>query len=116
MYFDNVGGEILNAVLGQINDHARIVLCGAISQYDSAALPPGPANLVNAIPRRATLQGFIVLDHYDRARAAAEHMTGLLAEGKLTSATYVVTGLDAAPQALADLFTGANTGKTLVRL
>lgn len=116
VYFDNVGGEILNAVLAQINDHARIVLCGAISQYDSGELPPGPANLVNAIPRRATLQGFIVLDHYDRARAAAEHLGGLLAQGTLTSRTYVVTGLDAAPQALADLFTGANTGKTLVRL
>lgn len=116
VYFDNVGGEILNTVLGQINDHARIVLCGAIAGYDSSTLLPGPANLVNAIPRRATLQGFIVLDHYDRAGAAVAAMGPLLAEGKLTSQVHVLDGLNSAPVALADLFTGANTGKTLVRL
>lgn len=116
VYFDNVGGEILNLVLGQINDHARIVMCGAIAGYDSPTLPPGPANIVNAIPRRAKLQGFIVLDHYDRAGAAAAAMAPLLADGRLKSAVHVVDGLAAAPDALAGLFTGANTGKTLVRL
>lgn len=116
VYFDNVGGDILNAVLGQIRDHARIVLCGAISGYDSSTPQPGPSNLVNAISRRAMLRGFIVLDHYDRAGASAATMAGLLASGQMKSATHVVEGLDAAPTALADLFTGANTGKTLVRL
>lgn len=115
VYFDNVGGETLNAVLGQIRNYARVVLCGAIAGYDGA-LPPGPANIVNAISRRATLQGFIVLDHYDRASEAAQALGGLLAEGKLVSEVYVLDGLDSAPRALADLFTGANTGKTLVRL
>ncbi len=116
VYFDNVGGEILNAVLGQINDHARIILCGAISGYDDPTLHAGPANLVNAIPRRAKLQGFIVLDHYDRAGAAVAQMGPLLADGRLKSQVHVLDGLSSAPQALADLFTGANTGKTLVRL
>lgn len=115
VYFDNVGGEILNAVLGQIRDRARIALCGAISGYDGT-LPPGPANIVNAISRRARLQGFIVLDHYDRAGAAIESLGALLASGDLVSEVYVRDGLDSAPAALADLFTGANTGKTMVRL
>ena len=116
VYFDNVGGEILNIVLGQIRDHARVVMCGAIAGYDSPELPPGPANIVNAIPRRATLQGFIVLDHYDRASAAISTMAPLVAEGRLKSEVFVLDGLDSAPDALAGLFTGANTGKTLVRL
>ncbi len=116
VYFDNVGGEILNTVLGQIRDRARVVMCGAISGYDSADLPPGPANLVNVIPRRATVQGFIVLDHYDRAGAAIATMAPLLADGQLVSQVFIVDGLAAAPEALAGLFTGANTGKTLVRL
>lgn len=116
VYFDNVGGEILNAVLGQINDFARIVLCGAISQYDSGELPPGPANLSNAISRRATLQGFIVLDHYDRAAAAVAALIPMLRAGTVHSAVYIVDGLDNAPAALAGLFSGANTGKTLVRM
>ncbi len=115
VYFDNVGGEILNIVLGQIRDRARIILCGAIAGYDGE-LPPGPANIVNAISRRATLQGFIVLDHYDRALAAAETLGALLTDGQLVSEVYVRDGLADAPAALADLFTGANTGKTLVRL
>ena len=116
IYFDNVGGEILNDVLGQISDRARIVMCGAISGYDSADLPPGPANLVNVIPRRATLQGFIVLDHFDRAAESATEMAGWMAEGKLISKVDITDGLDNAPAALMALFTGGNTGKSLVRL
>ena len=116
VYFDNVGGETLDIVLGQIRDHARVVMCGAISGYDETAPQPGPANLVNVIPRRATLQGFIVLDHYDRAGAAAMEMGRLLAEGKLHSRVHEVAGLERAPAALAGLFTGDNIGKTLVRL
>jgi NADPH-dependent curcumin reductase CurA len=116
VYFDNVGGQILNAALGQINDHARIVMCGAISGYDSSERAPGPANLVNVIPRRATLQGFIVLDHFDRAAESAAAMSGWMAEGKLTSKVDITDGLDNAPGALMALFTGGNTGKSLVRL
>ena len=74
VYFDNVGGETLNEVLARINDHARIILCGAISQYNTGAPAPGPANLINAIPRRALLKGFIILDHMDRAAEASKAM------------------------------------------
>ncbi len=116
VYFDNVGGETLNAVLGQIKDHARIILCGAISQYNTGSPTPGPANLINAIPRRALLKGFIILDHMDRATEAAAAMGKWLAEGKLQSRTHVLEGLDSAPLALQELFTGANLGKSLVRV
>ena len=81
VYFDNVGGETLNQVLARINDHARIALCGAISQYDSGAPASGPANLINAVPRRALLKGFIILDHMDRAAEASQAMGQWMAEG-----------------------------------
>ena len=116
VYFDNVGGDTLNEVLARINNHARIVLCGAISQYDSGQPVPGPANIINAVSRRALLKGFIILDHMDRAGEAAQVMGGWLREGKLVSRTYVLEGLESAPAALLDLFSGANVGKTLVRL
>jgi NADPH-dependent curcumin reductase CurA len=116
VYFDNVGGETLNQVLARINDHARIALCGAISQYDSGTPAPGPANLINAIPRRALLKGFIILDHMDRAAEASQAMGKWMAEGRLQVRTHVREGLDSAPSALKDLFSGANIGKTLVRV
>ena len=116
VYFDNVGGETLNEVLARINDHARIVLCGAISQYNSAQPEPGPANIVNAISRRALLQGFIILDHMDRGAEATAQMAQWIADGRLTSRTYVLEGLESAPTALMQLFTGDNLGKTLVHL
>ncbi len=116
VYFDNVGGETLNAVLARINDHARIILCGAISQYDTDEPAPGPANIINAISRRALLKGFIIMDHMDRAPEATQAMGKWLAEGRLHSRVHVLQGLDSAPEALQGLFTGANLGKTLVRL
>ena len=116
VYFDNVGGETLDAVLGQIRDHARVVMCGAIANYDTGKLPPGPANIVNVIPRRARLQGFIVLDHYDRASEATATMARWLSEGRIKTAFTVTEGLASAPDALLGLFTGRNTGKTLVKL
>lgn len=116
VYFDNVGGETLNEVLGRINNHARIALCGAISQYDTDAPSPGPVNIINAISRRALLQGFIVLDHMDRVPEASAAMGPWLQEGRLQMRNHVRAGLESAPAALLDLFTGANLGKTLVRL
>ncbi len=82
VYFDNVGGETLNEVLARINDHARIILCGAISQYDTSTPAPGPANIVNAIPRRALLKGFIILDHMDRAAEASQAMGAVDGRGE----------------------------------
>jgi NADPH-dependent curcumin reductase CurA len=116
IYFDNVGGEILNDVLAQINNFARIVLCGAISGYDSADTRPGPANLSNAIVRRATLRGFIVLDHFDRAKEASTVLAGWLADGSLQSRVTITEGFEGVPTALKGLFTGENMGKALVRL
>lgn len=116
VYFDNVGGETLNEVLARINNFARIILCGAISQYNTGEPAPGPANIINAISRRALLQGFIILDHMDRAPEAMQAMGGWISKGELQVRTHVLEGLDSAPQALLDLFTGANLGKTLVRL
>ena len=91
-------------------------MCGAIANYDTGKLPPGPANIVNVIPRRARLQGFIVLDHYDRARDAAAAMARWIGEGRIKTRFTVTEGLDSAPEALLGLFSGQNTGKTLVRL
>jgi NADPH-dependent curcumin reductase CurA len=116
VYFDNVGGETLNEVLARINNFARIILCGAISQYDSETPSPGPANIINAISRRALLQGFIILDHMDRAPEAMQAMGAWLSQGKLQVRTHVLAGLDSAPQALLELFSGANLGKSLVRV
>lgn len=116
VYFDNVGGETLNLVLARINNHARIILCGAISQYDTDQPAPGPANIVNAVSRRALLKGFIILDHMDRAQEATKAMGEWMAQGKLHVRTHVLDGLDAAPEALQGLFSGTNLGKTLVRL
>ncbi len=114
VYFDNVGGEILNAVLGQIRDHARIVMCGAISNYDGKELQPGPANIVNVVPRRALMQGFIVLDHFDQAREASQAFGEWIMSGKIKSRVDVTQGLENAPAALLGLFTGENIGKSLV--
>lgn len=116
VYWDNVGGSLLNTVLGQIRDHARIVLCGSIADYDSGQVPVGPANLINAIPRRALLQGFIVLDHLHRGQESAAALAGWAAEGLLVTRVDVSEGLDSAPAALRGLFDGSNTGKALVRL
>ena len=80
------------------------------------ATPKGPANLINAIPRRALLKGFIILDHMDRAAEASQAMGAWMQEGRLVAKTYVREGLESAPAALQDLFTGANLGKTLVRV
>ncbi|MAT62022.1 MAG: NADP-dependent oxidoreductase [Micrococcales bacterium] len=114
VYFDNVGGETLNAVLGQIRDKARIVMCGSISNYDGKELQPGPANIVNVVPRRALLQGFIVLDHFDQAREASQALSGWMMAGQLKSRVDVTQGLENAPTVLLGLFTGANIGKALV--
>jgi NADPH-dependent curcumin reductase CurA len=116
VYFDNVGGEILNACLGRLAMGGRVVLCGAISSYNDATPPPGPANYVNLIPRRGRMQGFIVFDFAERYPEAIAALGGWLADGRLQHAEHVVDGLEHAPEALNLLFTGGNTGKVVVRL
>jgi len=116
VFFDNVGGEILDAVLGQINLHARIALCGAISQYDTAELSPGPRNVLNLIPQRGRMEGFILLDYRDRFVDAILQLGQWVQEGRIRYAEDIVDGLENAPGAFRRLFTGENTGKLIVKV
>lgn len=115
VYFDNVGGEILDFALTRLNPHARIVLCGAISEYN-ATKPKGLQSYLNLISQRGVLQGFIVFDYKDRYTEAEGEMAAWIAEGKLKRKETVVYGLDSCIGALQGLFKGENTGKMLITL
>jgi NADPH-dependent curcumin reductase CurA len=116
VYFDNVGGDHLEAALSVLNLHGRVALCGAIAQYNATEPPAGPRNLGLAIPRRLTLRGYIVSDHWDRMPAMVAEVGGWLREGKLAHRETVVDGLDQAPEAFLSLLGGGNTGKMIVRI
>jgi NADPH-dependent curcumin reductase CurA len=116
VYFDNVGGETLDAVLRLIRVGARIVLCGMMSQYNAKTPTPGPSYLSNAINKRARLEGFIVMDHAERAVEATEDLVRWYAEKKIVYRVDIVDGLERAPDALGRLFDGRARGKLLVRV
>jgi NADPH-dependent curcumin reductase len=116
IYFDNVGGAILEAVLNQINLGARISVCGMISQYCADQPVPGPSNLANLIMKRAKMEGFLCTDYMPRAEEAFTQMIGWLMQGKLKYKVDVVQGLENAPRALRKLFDGSNTGKLIVQV
>ena len=116
LYYDNVGGEILDTCLAQLAMRGRIVLCGAISVYNEQSRPPGPRNIFNLIVKRGRMEGFLVLDYLDRFLEAQIDMVGWMAEGKVKHAEHLVDGLERAPEALNLLFTGGNTGKVIVKL
>lgn len=116
VFFDNVGGDILETAIGKLALRGRVVLCGAISQYNAEAPAPGPKNLSSLISNRGRMEGFIVLDYLRRAGEAIADLADWVTEGKLKYETDVVDGLDNAPEAFNRLFTGANTGKVMVRL
>ena len=116
VYFDNVGGEILDQVLARIARGARIVLCGAISRYEDADLGPGPSNYFNLIVQRGRMEGFIVLDYAARFPEAIAQLAKWQAEGRLVQREDTAEGLENAPRTLKRLFTGANTGKQLLRI
>src|SRR5271166_5758710 len=113
--FENVGGDIMDAIFARLNVRARVALCGLISGYNSADPPPGPRAFGNLLIQRATLQGFIVLDHFGRAPEAAREIAGLIAEGKLTPLETVVEGFEQLPTAINMLFDGKNVGKLVVK-
>lgn len=115
IYFDNVGGEILDLALERIRDNARIVLCGGISRYNVTGPVPGPVNYFNLVFRRARMEGFIVLDYAPRFEAAGVEMSQWIADGSLKQQATVMDGFKLLPRALIDLFTGANTGKMMVK-
>jgi NADPH-dependent curcumin reductase CurA len=116
VYFDNVGGDILDAALTQLARDARIVICGAISQYNNTAPVKGPSNYLSLLVNRATMKGMVVFDYADRYALAAREMGGWLVEGKLKSREDVVQGLETFPEALLKLFRGENTGKLVLQV
>jgi NADPH-dependent curcumin reductase CurA len=116
VFFDNVGGIVLNEVLARINLKARIVLCGAISRYNDAVPPPGPSNYFNLTPKRARMEGFIILDYGPRFPEAIEALGRWQREGRLVQKEDVAVGLENAPRTLMRLFTGENFGKQLLKI
>jgi NADPH-dependent curcumin reductase CurA len=115
VYFDNVGGEILNAVLAQLKLRARIVLCGGISGYNAIEPQPGPSNIMQLVVMRSRMEGFLISDYASRFPEAAAEMSQWMAEGKLKARETVVQGIEQAPRALQMLFEGGNIGKLLVQ-
>ena len=116
VFWDNVGGTTLEAGLSNLAMHARVVLCGAIANYNSDRIPPGPRNYMNLLVKRARMEGFVVFDYMDRAHEAFAELTPMIRDGRLRHREDVRDGLERAPEALVDLYTGDNTGKLLVRI
>ena len=116
VFFDNVGGEILDAALANLARHARVVICGAISQYNSTTPIKGPSNYLSLLVNRASMTGMLVLDYADRFPEAAKIMGGWLAEGKLKSREHIVAGFETFPETLLKLFAGENFGKLVLQV
>jgi len=116
LYFDNVGGEVLDAALANLAMRGRIVVCGAIAHYNEAERTTGVKNTSMLIVRRGSMKGFLILDYAARYAEAQRELAGMLQRGELVHDEFVVEGLENAPRALNLLFSGANRGKTLVVL
>lgn len=116
IFFDNVGGGILEAALNHINMRARVVLCGGISSYNATSPVPGPANLMNLVVMRARMEGFIVIDYFDRFRTAAEEIVAWIQAGELVYEVDIQEGFENIPDTLNRLFTGQNMGKQLLKI
>ncbi|MET0342463.1 MAG: NADP-dependent oxidoreductase [Polyangiales bacterium] len=116
VYYDNVGGRILEAALANLALHGRIVLCGAISGYNEAGGPPGPRNYMKLLTARGRMEGFVVVDYMPRAEEATTAIAGWLREGKLKDLVDVQHGLENAPAIMQRLFTGQNRGKLLIKI
>lgn len=116
VFFDNVGGDILDAVLSRLNFKARVIICGAISQYNNKEAVKGPSNYLSLLVNRARMEGFVVMDYADRYVAAGQEMAGWLAKGQLTSKEHIVEGLESFPESLMKLFSGENFGKLVLKL
>jgi hypothetical protein len=116
VYFENVGGEHLNAALANMRPSGRIAACGMIAQYNDTAPPPGPPNIVMVIPLRLTVRGFIVSDHFDMMPDFIRDMAAWAKAGKMKWHETILDGIEKAPEAFIGLFKGENFGKMLVRL
>lgn len=116
VYFDNVGGDILDVVLTQIARKARIVICGAISQYNSTTGVKGPSNYLSLLVNRASMTGMVVFDYADRYVEATREMAQWIKSGQLKTREDVVSGLETFPDALQKLFKGENFGKLVLKV
>ncbi|MBU6950961.1 NADP-dependent oxidoreductase [Hahella sp. HN01] len=116
VFFDNVGGDILDAVLARINLHARIVICGAISQYNNTKPVKGPSNYLSLLVNRARMEGIVVFDNSKHYGKAAMEMAGWMAAGKLKAKEHVVEGIENFPNTLMMLFSGDNFGKLVLKV
>ena len=116
VYFDNVGGDILNAALLRLTMHARIVICGAISQYNNTKPVKGPSNYLSLLVNRASMKGMVVFDYASRYAEAAKEMAGWMQQGKLKTREDIVEGLETFPETLLKLFKGENTGKLVLKV
>jgi len=116
VFFDNVGGQILDDALLNMAQNGRIVLCGGISSYNSEELPPGPKNYMQLVIRRCKMQGFILIDYYDQAASAVKELGQWVAEGKLKHAEDIQEGFENTPKTFLRLFNGANLGKQLLKV
>ena len=111
-----MGGKLLDQVLAQINLRARIVICGAISQYNTTSGIEGPANYITLLINRARMEGFITFDYSDRYLEAAQQIARWMLEKRLTSKEYIVDGLETFPETLLRLFSGEHFGKLILRV
>jgi NADPH-dependent curcumin reductase CurA len=116
VFFDNVGGEILDTALTQLARGARIVICGAISQYNNTTAIKGPSNYLSLLVYRASMKGMVVFDYASRYGEAMREMAGWMSAGKLKSREHIVEGFETFPDALLKLFHGENTGKLVLKV
>ena len=116
VYFDNVGGEILDTVLTRINLKARIVICGAISQYNNTSAVKGPANYLSLLVNRARMEGIVVFDYAERYPQGVAALAKWMQEGTFKSKEDIVDGLENFPEALLMLFEGKNFGKLCLKV
>jgi NADPH-dependent curcumin reductase CurA len=116
VYFDNVGGDILDEAMARLARHARVVICGAISQYNNTGPVAGPKNYLMLLVQHARMEGFVVFDYARRYAEGMQAMAGWLRDGSLKSREDVVEGLETFPETLTRLFTGQNFGKLLLKV
>jgi NADPH-dependent curcumin reductase CurA len=116
IYFDNVGGDHLEAAIGALRNHGRIVACGSISRYNDAAPAPGPRNMFMVVTKRIRMQGYIISDHYERFGEFAREAAEWVHDGRLRYRETIVDGIENAPRAFLGLLRGENIGKMLVKV
>ncbi|MFC4722195.1 NADP-dependent oxidoreductase [Geojedonia litorea] len=116
VFFDNVGGEILDLALTKLRRHARVVICGAISQYNTKTRIKGPGNYLSLLVNRATMQGMVVFDFADKYLEAAQHMAGWIQSGQLKSEETIIEGIDNFHNSFLKLFSGDKQGKLLLKV